>query len=98
MRLLLATVVLAFAAGALAQSAPRPLPPGTKPLEEPPPPPAESDVARGVILVRTSLGDPPGPGFQIVDFAQTKVFLGAMMPPGNAEDFDFAMIAENSKM
>jgi hypothetical protein len=47
MRLLLATFVLVFAAGALAQSAPRPRPPGTVPLEEPPPPPAvvESDPA-----------------------------------------------------
>ena len=47
MRLFLATVVLVFAAGALAQSAPRPRPPGTVPLEEPPPPPAvvESDPA-----------------------------------------------------
>jgi hypothetical protein len=40
MRLLLAALCLALSAGALAQSAPRPLPPGSKPLEEPPPPPA----------------------------------------------------------
>ena len=47
MRLLLATLVLVFAAGAFAQSAPRPRPPGTQPLEEPPPPPAvvEGDPA-----------------------------------------------------
>jgi hypothetical protein len=47
MRYLLAILALAVAAGALAQSAPRPRPPGTKPLEEPPPPPAvvESDPA-----------------------------------------------------
>lgn len=43
MRLLLATLCLALAAGAYAQSAPRPLPPGTKPLEEPPPPPAVAE-------------------------------------------------------
>lgn len=47
MRLLLATFALILAAGAFAQSAPRPRPPGTMPLEEPPPPPAvgESDAA-----------------------------------------------------
>ncbi|MGE0356313.1 MAG: DUF2782 domain-containing protein [Burkholderiales bacterium] len=47
MRTLLATLLLVIATGALAQSAPRPLPPGTKPLEEPPPPPAvvEGDPA-----------------------------------------------------
>ena len=45
MRTFLALVVSLVAAGALAQSAPRPRPPGTVPLEEPPPPPAviESD-------------------------------------------------------
>jgi hypothetical protein len=37
MRILLASLALALAAGAFAQSAPRPLPPGTKPLDEPPP-------------------------------------------------------------
>ncbi len=47
MRLLLAIFVLCIAAGAAAQSQPRPLPPGTKPLEEVPPPPAvvEGDPA-----------------------------------------------------
>ena len=40
MRILLAVASLAFAACALAQSQPRPLPPGSKPLEELPPPPA----------------------------------------------------------
>jgi len=47
MRLLLATLALALAAGAFAQSEQRPRPPGTKPLEEPPAPPAvvESDPA-----------------------------------------------------
>jgi hypothetical protein len=47
MRTLLVAVTLCFAMGALAQSQPRPLPPGTKPLEEPPPPPAiiEGDPA-----------------------------------------------------
>ncbi len=47
MRLLLATFALCVAAGAAAQSQPRPLPPGTKPLEEVPPPPAvvEGDPA-----------------------------------------------------
>jgi len=45
MRLVLAAFTLAFSAAALAQSAARPLPPGTQPLAEPPPPPAvvESD-------------------------------------------------------
>lgn len=47
MRLLLASLAFLFAAGAFAQSAPRPIPPGSKPLAEPPPPPAvvESDPA-----------------------------------------------------
>jgi Protein of unknown function (DUF2782) len=47
MRLFIATIAVTLATGALAQSAPRPLPPGTKPLEEPPPPPAviEGDPA-----------------------------------------------------
>ena len=36
MRLLLAVILTAFAASAIAQSAPRPRPPGTNPLEEPP--------------------------------------------------------------
>jgi len=43
MRLLLAVILTAFAASAIAQSTPRPRPPGTTPLEEPPPlPPASS--------------------------------------------------------
>ena len=43
MRLLLAVILTAFAASAIAQSTPRPRPPGTSPLEEPPPlPPASS--------------------------------------------------------
>ena len=47
MRHFLALLALVFAAQAFGQSAPRPLPPGSKPLEEPPPPPAvmESDPA-----------------------------------------------------
>ena len=47
MRIALAALAICLATGALAQSQPRPLPPGTKPLEEPPPPPAvvESDPA-----------------------------------------------------
>lgn len=47
MRILLASVVLALSAAAFAQSTPRPVPPGTKPLQEPPPPPAvvEGDPA-----------------------------------------------------
>ena len=47
MRLVLATAALVLAAGAFAQSVQRPLPPGTRPLEEPPAPPAvtESDPA-----------------------------------------------------
>jgi len=47
MRLLIAILALTFAAGAFAQSAPRPRPPGTVPLQEAPPPPAvvESDPA-----------------------------------------------------
>ena len=36
MRLLLAAIIAAFAVSAIAQSAPRPRPPGTNPLEEPP--------------------------------------------------------------
>jgi hypothetical protein len=40
---ILAVLVLAAALPALAQSTPRPRPPGTKPLEEPPPPPAMSE-------------------------------------------------------
>jgi hypothetical protein len=43
MRILLAALALALASGAFAQSAPRPLPPGTRPLEEVPPPPAVSE-------------------------------------------------------
>ncbi len=39
MRILLAATLLAFALPALAQSGPRPRPPGTMPLDEPPPPP-----------------------------------------------------------
>jgi hypothetical protein len=39
MRLLLALLVVAFAGSALAQTQARPRPPGTTPLEEPPPPP-----------------------------------------------------------
>lgn len=39
MRLPLAVLALVFAATAAAQSQPRPLPPGAKPLEELPPPP-----------------------------------------------------------
>lgn len=39
MRLPLAVIALLFAATAAAQSQPRPIPPGSKPLEEPPPPP-----------------------------------------------------------
>lgn len=39
MRIPLAVIALVFAAAAAAQSQPRPLPPGSKPLEEPPPPP-----------------------------------------------------------
>jgi hypothetical protein len=43
MRLLLAVILTAFAASTIAQSTPRPRPPGTSPLEEPPPlPPASS--------------------------------------------------------
>jgi hypothetical protein len=43
MRLLLAAILAAFAALAIAQSTPRPLPPGTTPLEQPPPlPPASA--------------------------------------------------------
>jgi len=50
MRLLLAVILTAFAASAIAQSAPRPRPPGTNPLEEPPAlPPASA----------TSLPEPP---------------------------------------
>jgi len=47
MRLPIAILALMFAAGAFAQSAPRPRPPGTAPLQETPPPPAvvESDPA-----------------------------------------------------
>lgn len=47
MRILLATLLFAFVTGALAQSTARPRPPGTQPLEEPPPPPAivEGDPA-----------------------------------------------------
>ena len=37
MRLLLAVIITTFAATAMAQSTPRPRPPGTNPLEEPPP-------------------------------------------------------------
>jgi hypothetical protein len=40
MRLFLAILAFLLAAAAYAQSAPRPRPPGTKPLEEAPPPPA----------------------------------------------------------
>lgn len=39
MRLALAAILAAFALAAAAQSAPRPRPPGTLPLEEAPPPP-----------------------------------------------------------
>ena len=35
----IAALAFCIATGALAQSQPRPLPPGSKPLEEPPPPP-----------------------------------------------------------
>ena len=47
MRILVSILAIVFAAGAFAQSAPRPRPPGTKPLEEVPAPPAviESDPA-----------------------------------------------------
>ena len=47
MRLFIAILALFLAAGAFAQSAPRPRPPGTVPLEDAPPPPAvvESDPA-----------------------------------------------------
>ncbi len=44
MRLLIATLALVLAAGAFAQSAPRPRPPGTKPLEELPAPPAVTEA------------------------------------------------------
>jgi hypothetical protein len=44
MRRLLALLLVAFAATAMAQSAPRPRPPGTSPLEEPPPLPPASIV------------------------------------------------------
>src|SRR5258708_8718440 len=40
MRILLATIALALALPAAAQSGARPRPPGTVPLDEPPPPPA----------------------------------------------------------
>jgi hypothetical protein len=44
----------------------------------------------------------PGPSravhcVQIVDFKQMQVFLGALMPPGTVEDFDFAHIAVMTK-
>ena len=46
MRILLAAVLVAFALPAAAQSVARPQPPGTKPLEEPPPPPSiQADAA-----------------------------------------------------
>jgi len=46
MRLLLAVILTAFAASAIAQSTPRPRPPGTSPLEEPPPLPPASSTTR----------------------------------------------------
>jgi hypothetical protein len=46
MRLLLAVILTAFAASAIAQSTPRPRPPGTTPLEEPPPMPPASSTTR----------------------------------------------------
>ncbi len=59
MRIVLAALVATLATGALAQSAPRPRPPGTVPLEEPPPPPpmVESDPAlEPQVTIRTEEG------------------------------------------
>ena len=53
MRLLIAVILTAFAASAIAQSAPRPRPPGTNPLEEPPVLPPASATS----LPETSLAE-----------------------------------------
>ena len=78
MRALLAALLCCFAVDAIAQSAARPRPPGTMPLDEPPPPPAivEGDPAlEPQVTIRTEGGQ------RIEEFRQNgKLYMQRVTP------------------